>query len=103
MAILIARFRFNLLTVYWFAKVNVDLIKAFFLRNTLIAIIFFIQWILGNLIWYYIALMNWGWISWFARAYLIFLYSPLAMEKVVYILVAIWLSKLFTKKKKGEW
>ena len=100
------KLNFNLYTLYWYAKVNIDLIKHFFLRNTLVAIIFFIEWVIGNLIWYYIAVMNWGWLSWFARVWLAFLWSPLAIEKAVYIVFAIWLSKKIIKvrnKMKGEW
>ncbi len=94
------RLLFTWYTLYWYARINIDLIKAFFLRNTLVAIIFFVQWIFGNVIWYYIAIMNWGWWSWFARVYLAFLWSPLAIEKAVYLIIAIWLSKVIMNLKK---
>lgn len=102
----LARFRFNIHILFLYAKVNIGLIRNFFLRNTLVSIIFFIEWVIGNLIWYYIAVMNWGWLSWFARVWLAFLWSPLAIEKAIYIVIAIWLSKKIIKvrnKMKGEW
>ena len=45
-------------------------------------------WVLTNGIWYVLAFMNIGWISWAARAYLAFLYMPFTPEKIIIIIFA---------------
>lgn len=92
--------RFRLHTLYWYCKVNIGAIKDFFIRNTLVAVIFFIQWILGNGIWYYISVFGTGWLRAFAISYIGFLYTPAAMEKFVYFFVARWVAKRILKIRK---
>ena len=65
-------FRFRMTTLYWYCKVNIGAIKEFFIRNTLVAIIFFIQWIFGNALWYYISIFGTGWLRAFAVSYIAF-------------------------------
>lgn len=96
-------FRFKMTTLYWYCKVNAVRIKDFFIRSTLIAILFGIQWVLGNLVWYAFAFVPLGLPAkfvWFARGYIAFLYSPLAVEKFVYFIVARWIAKRIMKIRK---
>jgi hypothetical protein len=91
------------LSVRYIAILEKDLFIDLFKRAPLATLIFGLEWLLMNGVWYLIAGLNLGWISVFARAYLVFLWSPLSVEKAFQIPLAFYLAKkikLIRKEKK---
>ncbi|NBL01059.1 MAG: hypothetical protein EOM50_24300 [Erysipelotrichia bacterium] len=94
-------FKFHVFRMY--LKVNVHRLREFAIRNTLVAVIFLIQWILGNLVWYAFAFIPMGLPKFFvrfARGYIGFLYSPAAAEKAFYYIFAVFLARRIRKAQK---
>lgn len=93
-----------LLTSYSICLILVVKFDGFvFLLKTspLAALIFTVEWLLMNGIWYVISGFNLGWLSIFARGYLIFLWSPWSVEKVIQIPLAFYLARKIIKLKEG--
>lgn len=59
-------------------------------------------WVITNGAWYFIAFVNVGLPSWlmtFAKAYLIFLWSPIAIEKPIIIAISLVIYRLIYNEK----
>lgn len=85
-------FRLTLLSFKYLIFIEKDNIIFLVKTSPLAMLIFGIEWLLMNGIWYAIAGLDLGWLSIFARGYLVFLWSPLSVEKAFQIPFAYYLA-----------